>query len=132
MDKILKASLVLYIACTLRARCVHAMLTLILEAVRHCQIHLLYIIEALKLVTIEIESRSQIPSLRLRRRHQCTWLIDDARTILTTFTIFALCYYAATGDMVKFFINHNFIIGWPKFLLIGTQDIIILLFYHYV
>ena len=70
------ASLVLYIAHTLRA-----MLrpTWCSEAVRHCRIRLLW----LKLVIVEVESRSQTLSLRLRRWHRCG--LDCVCTILTTF-----------------------------------------------
>jgi hypothetical protein len=54
-------------------------------------------VEASKLITIKVESRSQTPSLRLR--HYCV------RTILTTFYHMHHHHYAATGDMVKSFIN---------------------------
>ena len=40
------------------------------------------VIEASKLVTVKMESQSQTPSLQLRH-----WLVDCARTMLTTFTI---------------------------------------------
>ena len=50
-------------------------------------------IEASRFVTIEAESRSQSPSLRID--------IDSVPTILTTFYH---CNYAATWDMVKCFI----------------------------
>jgi hypothetical protein len=59
----------------------------------YCTAKLVSVIEALKLVTIEVESWSQTPSLRLRRHG-----IHCIRTILTTF------YYmhnAAAGDMAS-------------------------------
>ena len=46
--------------------------TLRSEAVRRCRVHLVWLkFEASKRVTIEVESRSQTPSLRLRRRQRC-------------------------------------------------------------
>jgi hypothetical protein len=59
--------------------------------------------EASKLVTIEVESRSQTPSLRLRPRHGMRHCVR-VRTILTTFYHMHHYHYAATGDMVKSFI----------------------------
>ena len=58
------------------------------------------LIEASKL---EVESRSQTPSLRLRRRHRCD--LDCVRTILTTFYHMNHYMYVDTGDVVKFFIK---------------------------
>jgi hypothetical protein len=54
-------------------------------------------VEASKFVTIEVESQSQTPSLRLRRRH-AAWLPLS----LMTFYHMYRYHYAATGDMVKF------------------------------
>ena len=47
------------------------------------------VIEALRFVTIEAESRSQTPSLRID--------MDSVPTILTTFYHIHHCNYAATG-----------------------------------
>jgi hypothetical protein len=53
-------------------------------------------IEALRFVTIEAETRSQTPSLHI--------VIDCVATILTTIYHMHHYNYAATGDMVKSFI----------------------------
>ena len=58
------------------------------------------VIEALKLVTIEVESWSQT---RIEAPASM-WLVDCARTILTTITIIIIHHETcvATGDVVKF------------------------------
>ena len=71
-----KASLALYIARTL---CAMPWPIRRSEAVWHCRVRLLW----LKIVSVEVESRSQTPSLQLRCRHRCgldyvcTIFIDD-------------------------------------------------------
>jgi hypothetical protein len=55
------------------------------------------VIEALKLVTVEVESWSQTPSLPPIEAPASIWLVH---TILTTFYYI---HHAATGDVVKCF-----------------------------
>ena len=78
------------------------------------------VIEAYKPVTIDIESQSQTPFLRLRHWHCRYGLLTCVRTILTTFTIL-LCTMI-TMDVVNFFIfkryscatyNYGRIISYP-------------------
>ena len=57
-------------------------------------VKLIFVIEALRFVTFEVESQSQTPYL-------CDWSID-VHTILTTFYHMYYYYYAATEDMVVF------------------------------
>jgi hypothetical protein len=58
----------------------------------YCAVELVPVVEASKLVTIEVESRSQTPSLQFRH---CV------HTILTIFYHMHHYHYAATGDMIK-------------------------------
>ena len=70
-------------------------------------------IETCHALYIEVESQSQTPCLQLRRRHQCSFSADCARTILTTFTILCIMitiHSTATGDMVQFFLLYILII----------------------
>ncbi len=61
------------------------------------------VVEPSKLVTIEVESRSQALSLRLR--HHCV------RTMLMAFYHMHHYRYAATGDMVKSFMLYKYSIA---------------------
>ena len=84
-----KASLVLYIVCTL---CATLRPTWCSEAVWRCRVCLLW----LKIISVEVQSRLQTPSsmwlgLYMWRR---------VRTMLTTF--YHTNHYAATGHVVKF------------------------------
>jgi hypothetical protein len=113
-----KASLALYIA-----RIVQRATTDRSEVWKlYCAVELVPVAEASKFVTIEVESRSQTPSLRLKRRHAA--LVHCVRTILTTFYHMHYYHYAATGDVVKRFIYLYIYQGdyphpkWKKNLLI--------------
>ena len=83
-----KASLVLYIARTL---CAMPRPTWCSEAVWRCRVRLLW----LKIVSVEVESRSQTPSLWLRRQYQCVYAL-----YWRPFTIWTIMH-AATGQVVK-------------------------------
>ena len=91
-----KASLALYIARTL---CAMPRPTHCSEAVWRCRVCRLW----LKIISIEVNSQSETPSLRLRHRHWCE--LDYVRTILTTY--YHMNHYAATGHVVKFFIHYK-------------------------
>jgi hypothetical protein len=67
----------------------------------YCAVELVLVVEAFKLVTIEVE-----------RLHLCdsgAGMQHCVRTILTTFYHMHHYHYAATGDMVKSFIQFSII-----------------------
>jgi hypothetical protein len=84
-------------------------------------------IEALKPVTIEVESRSQAPSLRLKRWHValCTHYIDD----LLSHAPLPLCNYWGYGQVPSYTLSrkNNLRLGdlgalGDTFFYMGTQN----------
>ena len=69
----------------------------------YCAVDFVSVIEASKLVTIEVKSRSQTPSLRLRCHRLCTHCIDD----LLPHAQLQLCSYWGYGQCFIVYVNPN-------------------------
>ena len=92
----------------------------------YCAVELVSVAEASKLVAMEVESRSQTPSLRFRCRHValalCAHYIDES---MTTFYHMHHNHGAATGDMVKsFIVESNCYMGMHTLKVYGVYNVI--------
>ena len=95
-----KASLALYIACKLCAMprptwCSGAVCCMHIILIWRCRIRLLW----LKIISVEVESWSQTPSLWLRRRHRCSWTVYALNWRSFTIWTIIVCSYWACGQV---------------------------------
>jgi hypothetical protein len=81
----------------------------------YCAVEFVSVVEILKFVNIEVESLSQIPSLRLKRRHAalCTHYIDD----LLPHVPLPLCSYWGYGQEFHYMPQLSNEIKLVKFLI---------------